>query len=190
MTYLHYADRPPYTSYFFVRGMQSSDSLVSSVRQAVWSYAPDVTIARVKTLDAQLTDSLSTERFHTLVFVAFGTAALLLAMLGIYGVLSYSVVKRKQEIGLRMAIGATRNRIYALTIREAGVPIVLGLGAGLIASVLSERMIKTLLYGIQGVDFSVILMVTGLFLASAVAAAVLPARRAASVDPMAALRCE
>ena len=111
-------------------------------------------------------------------------------MLGIYGVLSYSVVTRKQEIGVRMALGATRGKVYALTFAEAGAPVFAGVIAGLAASLLAGRAIQKLLYGTQAVDPPVILMVTGLFLLSAAAAAFLPARRAASVDPMEALRSE
>jgi ABC-type antimicrobial peptide transport system permease subunit len=190
MAYLHYKDQPPYATFFMVRRAQAADALVSSMRQAIWKYAPAVTIARVKTLDSQLTDSLATERFQTLVLMAFGIAALLLAMLGIYGVLSYAVVTRKQEIGVRMALGATRSSVIALTLAEAGAPVIGGLASGLIASILAGRVIQKLLYGIQSVDPSVILIVTGLFLVSAAAAAFLPARRAASVDPMDALRSE
>jgi ABC-type antimicrobial peptide transport system permease subunit len=111
-------------------------------------------------------------------------------MLGIYGVLSCSTVTRKQEIGVRMALGATRREIYSLTLGEAGTPVFAGLGAGVIASILAGRIIQKLLYGIRTVDPSLILIVATLFLAAAVAAAVLPARRAASVDPMEALRSE
>jgi predicted permease len=190
MAYVHYRDRPPYATFFVVRAARSADALISGVRQAIWKYAPGVTIARVKTLDSQVTDSLATERFQTFVLVAFGASALLLAMLGIYGVLSYSVATRKQEIGVRMAIGATRSSIYALTLAEAGFPVLAGLATGLFASFLAGRMIRNLLYGIDVIDPAVILIVTGLFLVSAGAAAFLPARRAASVDPMDALRAE
>ncbi len=190
MAYLHYKDRPPYPTFFLVRAARSADSLASSMRQAIWQYAPDITIARIKTLDAQLTDSLATERFQTFVLLSFGTAALLLAMLGIYGVLSYSVATRKQEIGVRMALGATRSSVYALALSEAGAPVVAGLATGLGASVLAGRLIQKLLYGVQVIDPPVILIVTGLFLVSATVAAFLPARRAASVNPMDALRSE
>jgi len=190
MAWLHYKDQPPYATFFMVRSAQSPDTLLSSMRKAIWSYAPEINIARVKTLDSQLTDSLATERFQTFVLLAFGTAALLLAMLGIYGVLSYSVAARKREIGVRMAVGATRIRICAPTLAEAGAPVVAGLAAGLIASLLAGRVIRKLLYGIQVVDPSVIGMVTGLFLMAAAVAAFLPALRTASVDPMDALRSE
>jgi len=190
MAYLHYSNRPPYSLYFVARGTQSGRALVSGMRQAIWQYAPDVTIARIKPLDLQLSDSLATERFQTLVLMTFGTAALLLAMLGIYGVLSYSTVTRKQEIGVRMALGATRREIYALTVGEAGIPVFTGLAAGVLASILLGRVVQKLLYGIRTVDPGVILIVAALFLSAAVTAAFLPARRAASVDPMDALRSE
>jgi ABC-type antimicrobial peptide transport system permease subunit len=190
MAYLHYKSRPPYTTYFMVRGGQSAQALVSSMRQAIWSYVPDVTIARVKALDAHLSDSLAAERFQTLVLMTFGIAALLLAMLGVYGVLSYSTVTRKQEIGVRMALGATRREIYALTLGEAVTPVFAGLGTGVAAGLLAGRIIQKLLYGVRTVDASVILTVAIVFLAAAVMAAFLPARRAASVDPMEALRAD
>jgi ABC-type antimicrobial peptide transport system permease subunit len=190
MAYLHYEDQPPFATFFMVRSAQDPDALAASMRQAIWKYAAAVTIARVKSLDSQLTDSLATERFQTSVLMAFGTAALLLAMLGIYGVLSYSVITRKQEIGVRMALGATRRSVYALTFAEAGMPVCAGLACGLIASLLAGRVIQKLLYGVQVVDPPVIAIVIGLFLFSSAAAAFLPAWHAASVDPMDALRSE
>ena len=190
MAYVHYRDKPPFPTYFLVRSAGSVDSVISSMRQAIWKYDPNVTIARVKTLDAQLNDSLSTERFQTSVLISFGTAALLLAMLGIYGVLNYSVISRKQEIGVRMALGASRRSVYMLTLGETGPPIFVGLAAGMLATIASSRAIQSLLYGVQGVDVSIVLMVSALFLVAAGVAAFLPARRAASIDPMDALRSE
>jgi predicted permease len=190
MAYVHYTDRPPFVTFFLVRAARSADTLISSVRQAIWKYASGVTITGIKTLDSQVEDSLATERFQTFVLMAFGAAALLLAMLGIYGVLSYSVTTRRQEIGVRMALGATRRNVYALTCGEAAIPVIFGLAAGMVASILAARLIRNLLYGIDAVDPAVMLIVTGLFLASATVAAFVPARRAASVDPMGALRAE
>jgi predicted permease len=188
--YLHYQDRPPAATFFLVRAAGSPDTLFSSLRQAIWKYSPDLTIARIKTLDSQLSDSLAPERFQTAVLLVFGGAALFLAMLGIYAVLSYSVVTRKQEIGLRVALGATSHIIYALLTCEAGVPVLGGMAAGLMASFAAARGVRKLLFGAQTVEPLVIAVVAGLFLLSAAAAAFLPARRAASVDPMDALRSE
>ncbi len=190
MAYVHYKDRPPFGTYFVARGLQPAAEVTASVREAIWKYAPAITIARVKAMDSQVTDSLATERFQTLVLTSFGVAALLLAMLGIYGVLTYSVATRKQEIGVRMALGATRQGIYSLTFAEAGTPVVAGLAAGLIASILGGRVIQSFLYGVKVVDPPVITAVAVLFVAAALLAALLPARRAASVDPMEALRSE
>jgi predicted permease len=190
MAYLHYHDRPPFATFFLARAAGPPDALFSGLRQAIWKYSPDVTIARIKTLDAQLSDSLAPERFQTAVLLAFGGAALFLAMLGIYAVLSYSVATRKQEIGLRMALGATRPTIYALLTAEAGIPVGGGMAAGLMASLAAARGVRKLLFGVQPVEPLVIAVVAGLFLLCAAAAAFLPARRAASVDPMDALRSE
>lgn len=185
MAYVHYNYRTPGTTFFLARGAP-----VSSMREAIWKHAPSVTIARVKTLDSQLTDSLAPERFQTLVLITFSVAALMLAMLGIYGVLSYSVAARKQEIGVRMALGATRSSVYTLILVEAGTPVFAGLATGLVVGLLSGRVIEKFLFGTRVVDPAVILIVTGLFLVSAAAAAFVPAYRAASVDPMEALRAE
>jgi predicted permease len=190
MAYVHYKDRPPYSTVFLVRSTGAADAVVSGMRQAIWKQDPDATVARIKTLDAQLADSLATERFETLVLLSFGGAALLLAMLGIYGVLSYSVATRRQEIGVRMALGATKSRIYWLTLSEVGTPVVAGLATGLLANLLAGRLIQSLLYGVRTVDPAVILLVVVLFLLAAAAAACLPAHRAASIEPMDALRSE
>ncbi|HXJ37703.1 MAG TPA: FtsX-like permease family protein, partial [Bryobacteraceae bacterium] len=190
MAWMMFNQQTPFQTFFMVRGTRPGDSLATAVRQAIWAHAPGVTIARVKSMDSQLRDSLAPERFQTMVLTAFGGAGLLLAMLGIYGVLSYSTAARQPEIGVRMALGATRAKIYALTMGEAGVPVLLGLAGGLGASALAGRAIQSLLYGVRPVDFPVMAMVCGLFVTAAVAAAFVPARRAAAVDPMETLRAE
>lgn len=190
MIYLDYHDNPPYATFFMVKSSQNPQALVSDVRRAIWAQDPEVTIARVKTLDAQVKDSLSAERFQTFILIAFGIAALLLAMLGIYGILSYSVAGRTQEIGLRMALGATRQGIYSLTLSEAAAPVFSGLTAGWFAGVLAGKLVQKLLCGVTAIDFSVTVMVASVLVACAAAASFLPARRAASIDPMQALRAE
>lgn len=190
MVYFDFHDRAPYSTVFLVRSAQPGQQVIPHVRSAIWAQAPDAAISRIKTLDAQLADSLAAERFQTFVLLAFGAVALLLAMLGVYGVLSYTVAARKQEIGVRMALGATRESIYQLTMREAALPVVAGLIAGWMVSIALARMVGSLLYGVGAIDTSVTLMVACIFLIAAGVAAFIPARRAASVDPMLALRVE
>jgi predicted permease len=190
MAYIHYGYRPPYSTIFMAQSAQTPDALLPEMRQAIWKHAPGVTIGRLKSMDTQLSDSLAAERFQTQLLLAFAAAALLLAMLGIYGVLSYSTAVRRQEIGVRMALGATRSRIFSLTLGEAGAPVFGGLAAGVIASLLVVRTIRGMLYGTQPIDTGVMAIVAGLFLAAAFLAAFLPARRAAALNPMEALRAE
>jgi ABC-type antimicrobial peptide transport system permease subunit len=118
----------------------------------------------------------------------FGIVALFLAALGIYGVLSYAVATRKQEIGVRMAIGATRERIYRSVLNEVAIPAVIGSIAGWLASLAITRTLKALLYGTQSVDARITVLTIALLLGVALAAAFLPAYRAASISPAHALR--
>lgn len=190
MAYVHYAFRTPPSASFVLRGRAGAGDLTGAMRAAIWQTAPAVTLASVKTFEAQLADSVARERFQATVLIAFGAAALLLAMLGIYGVLSYAVAARRQEIGVRMALGASRGGIYALTFAQIGPPVVAGIVLGLLASLAAGRLIRQFLYGVEPFDPAVALLVTVLFLAAAAAAAFLPARRAASVDPIETLRAE
>ncbi len=190
MVYLPYWDNPPYSTYFLVRSTQDPTQLIESVRSTIWSYNPNVTIARVHTLDSQLSDSLAPEHLETGIFVAFGGAALLLALLGIYGTLSYSVQARTQEVGLRMALGATRQSIYKLMLGTVVLPVGLGLTLGCLASLSIGKSLSALLYGTSPADLSVIIPVVCIFAFAAVAATAAPCSRAANVEPMEALRTE
>lgn len=191
MVYLHYADQKLlFTIAFVARGSQHAGALLAGMRTAIWNYAPDVTISRLKTLDSQVSDSVAAERFQTSIIAAFGVSALLLAMLGIYGVLSYSTAMRKQEIGVRIALGATRGGVYALALTGAAVPVAIGVAGGLIAYALAGRVIRGLIQGVETVDSWMMLLVFAVLLTAAGAAAFLPARRAASLDAMEALRSD
>lgn len=190
VAYIHFAERAPAILFFVARGKQTAETLASDLRQAIWKHAPSATIVRTRTLEGQVRNSLGAERFQTGVITAFGVAALLIAMLGIYGVLSYTVATRKQEIGLRMAIGATPQGIYRLTFAEIAVPVVAGLAAGLVAILAAARVIGSMLDGMEGVHPAVAAGVAAVFLTCAALAGYVPARQAASVDPIQALRCD
>ena len=120
----------------------------------------------------------------------FGATALLLASLGIYGVVSYTVAQRTNEMGIRMALGAPRSGIRSLVLRQSLPPVMLGLGVGVVASLALSRVLSSLLFGIGPGDPVTILAVIGVLSAVAIAAAYIPARRATQVDPITALRYE
>jgi len=190
MVYLPYWNNPRRATYFFVRSSQDPDSLIESVRRTIWSYNPNVTISRVHTLASQVNDSLAPEHLETAILIAFGGAALLLALLGIYGTLSYAVQTRTQEVGIRMALGASRGDIYALVMRTVMPAIFAGLALGWATSFGIGRALAALLYNTQPADPEVVSTVLLLFLAAAIAAAFVPCRSAARIDPMEALRSE
>jgi predicted permease len=190
MVYLPYWDNPPYATYFLIRSAQDPALLTQSIRDTIWSYNPNVTIARVHTLDSQLSDSLAPEHLETGIFAAFGAAALLLALLGIYGTLSYSVEARTQEVGIRMALGATRQSVYRLMLSTIVAPVIAGLALGCIASLTIGKSLSALFYNTKPTDPAIILSVVAIFTIAAVAATFLPCRRAAKIEPMEALRTE
>jgi predicted permease len=190
MIYLPFNNKPPYATYFLVRTTQDPQLLTEEIRKTIWSYNPNVTIARIHTLDSQLSDSLAPEHLETAIFAAFGAAALLLALLGIYGTLSYSVEARTQEVGIRMALGATRESVYRLMLATIIAPVGVGLVLGCLTSLGIGRSLASLLYGTKPTDLSVILPVVAIFALAAVAATFVPCRRAAKIEPMQALRAE
>jgi ABC-type antimicrobial peptide transport system permease subunit len=154
--YAYYTDRPPFRTYFLVRAGVNVDVLLSSIRRAIWEQDPNITIARVKTLDSQVLDSLASERFETYLLIAFAGSALLLAALGIHSILSYFVVSRRKEIGVRMAVGASRFQIYRLAAGSVGKPIIIGIALGLSIAIPGSRLIEKLLYGVRALDTLVI----------------------------------
>ncbi len=177
-------------SLFAVRGSIPAPGIAAQIREAIWAYDPTVSIARVKGMDAQVRDSLGAEHAQTYMIAAFAAAALSLAMIGIYGVLSFTVATRRQEIGVRAALGASHGDIYRLTVGGVAAPVALGLGAGIAASFGATELLRKLVIGAQGIDSWLVLSVVSLFLLCAAAASWLPARRAASVDPIQSLRAD
>ena len=190
MVYLPYWDLPPYTTYFLVRSTRDDEALMVAVRGAIWDFNPGVTIARVHTLDSLLNESLAPEHLQTIIITAFGAAALLLALLGIYGTLSYAVEARTREVGIRMALGATRQSVYTLMMRMIISPVAFGLGLGWVASLAVGRSLSALLYGTTPGNLAVAVPVLLVFVAAALVATLIPCHRAASIEPVEALRAE
>lgn len=190
MVYMPYWAYTPWTLSFLVRSSQPSDALIPEMRRAIWEIDPQVAIPALKSMDEQLSDSVSTERFQVVVLSSFGAAALLLALLGVYGVMAYSVSLRQQEFGIRLALGSGKAALMRLVLQQAAYPVLLGAGAGLTLALVVLRWVRSLLYETPVLDPLAICGSLLLLLAAAALAAALPARRAASIDPMQALRAE
>jgi putative ABC transport system permease protein len=164
--------------------------MAKTVAAAVHSVDPQVALSRIRTMDQVKEESLAEDRFTMVLFASFAAVALLLAAVGIYGLMAYAVSLRIREIGLRLALGASKWRVIWLVLKEASVLAAIGLGIGLVGAVLVGRTMRTTLYGVAPMDFSVIVSVGAILFLTALFASCLPARRAASIDPMQALRTD
>jgi predicted permease len=180
----------PWTLSFLIRSTASSDALMPSIRRAIWSIDPQVAIPAVKSMDQQVSQSVATDRFQALVLTCFGAAALLLALLGVYGVQAYGVSLRRQEFGIRIAMGSSRAALIRLVLRQAASPILFGGAAGLVLAAAALWFIRSLLYQTPVTDPLALGVSVTLLISVATLAAVFPARRAARTDPIQALRTE
>ncbi len=141
-------------------------------------------------LEHRVAESLAVRRERALVLGAFAALALLIAVVGIYGVMSYAVARRTHEIGLRMALGAGRSEVLRLVVGAGLRMTAYGMAAGLAGALALTRVLRTFLYGVAPTDAATFILVTAVLAAAAFCASYLPARRAAAVEPMAALRRE
>jgi predicted permease len=190
MVYIPYWENPRWRLYFFVRSSLSTASLADSIRGVIWKIDPQVAIPTLKPFDDQVNDSIGTERFQTILLASFGVVALALALLGVYGVLTYSVSLRHQEFGIRIALGSNRASLILMVLRQAAYPVLGGIVVGLGGAFVATRWIRSVLYDTQPGDPLAIAASISLLLIIAALAAMIPARRAASIDPMRALRTE
>ncbi len=165
-------------------------SITSAAQNAVWSVNKDVPLATIRTMQDLISNSVLRRRFSMLLLTIFATVAMLLAAIGLYGVMSYSVAQRTKEIGIRMALGARRSDVIALVVKQGMALVLTGIVGGGILSLAMTRMIAGMLFGITATDPLTFVGVAALLAAVAFLANYLPARRGASVDPMVALRYE
>jgi putative ABC transport system permease protein len=180
----------PYGIFIDLRTTVDPGSLASSVRRVVDAIDPKMTDVYLKTMDDSIDQSLSQERMIARASGLFSLFALLLASLGLYGVLAYDVTQRQREIGVRMALGARSNNIIALILQQGIALTALGCAAGTIAALALAHLIASQLYGISALDPLTFIVAVTVLLAVSLLACWLPARRATKVDPMVALRAE
>ncbi len=166
------------------------ETLVAPVERILRQLDPELPLFDIQTMDQRVSDSLASHRSSTLLFAAFGMTALLLASLGLYGMLAYSVSQRTREIGIRIALGARSQSIVALIVGEGMRLTGLGLAIGFAASLVLSRLLRSLLFGVSTSDPAVFAVIPLLLLVVAFVACYLPARRATKVDPIIALRAE
>ncbi|MGH9417641.1 MAG: ABC transporter permease [Terriglobales bacterium] len=163
-------------------------TLAPAIRRALWSAQPAATIPEIKPLGAVVSGSAASRQFQMWLVLLFALCALLLAVLGIYGVVAYAVARRTTELGVRLALGADGGRIFVMILRQGLTPVVAGLIAGVAAALVSGRLLASLLFGVRASDPAVIAAVCALLLLMAAAACAIPARQAARTSPLAALR--
>jgi len=175
---------------FAVRTQQEPEMLIGGARAAIREIDPELPLDAVGTLDSMIGKSVTVERFGTLLMLSFAGLALVLAMIGIYGVLSYAVTQATQEIGIRMALGAQRGDVLGLVLRHAGILIGLGIVIGMAGAVGIGRLLASDLYEVKGADPTVYIGVVAVLVATGITACSVPAMRAARVDPLKALREE
>lgn len=185
-----YQGRTPPWTFLAIRSRTAMESLVPAVRDAVREVSPTEPLYDIRTMQERVATSIVPQRFTALVLAAFAVFALLLASIGIYGVVAFSVEQRRHEIGVRMALGARPSNIVRSVVRQGLLLGVTGIVLGVSGSLAIERVISSMLYGTRASDPGTFILVSVVFLAITSLASYVPARRAALLDPMAALRHE
>jgi putative ABC transport system permease protein len=189
--YIPFEQAPSAVTQVVVRSKgEDAAALTPAVRAALKGVDPNLLIWRTETMDELAGQSVAPQRFNVALLGFFAALALLLAAVGIYGVMSYTVTQRRHEIGIRMALGAQRRDVLRLVVRQGMLLTLLGLGLGLAGALALTRLMSSLLYGVSATDPSVFAAVSLLLGAVALLASYVPARRATKVDPMIALRYE
>jgi len=184
-------DQAPITELsLLVRSTASPALIVNGARAAIKEIDRDLPVFDVKTMTEAVSDSVSQPRFYAILLGSFAGIALLIAALGIYGVISYAVSQRTRELGIRIALGAQRERVLTLVVRQGLTLTLFGIAIGLLGAFVLTRLLVTLLFAVSAVDPITFSCVAVLFIVVACLASYLPARRAAGVDPIIAMRAE
>jgi predicted permease len=182
--------RSAYDCNLELRAAGDPAALATTVRAAIRQAAPRLPVVRVTTFSQQLGDRLRQERLMAQLVAAFGVLALVLACVGLYGVIAQAVARRTNEIGIRMALGANPRHVLRMVLGEALAKVAIGVAIGLVGAVASARLIANMLFGVGQIDPAAILIALLLMLGTALVAGYVPARRATKVDPVEALKYE
>jgi len=188
--YVSALQNPGYAMAVYLRTTTNPDAFTQSLREQVQAVDPNLPVFGVQKLDDVVATSLANRRFAVQMIGLFGAVALLLAGLGIYGVMSYAVTQRRHELGIRLALGAQARDVLALVVRQGLVLALIGVVVGLVAAFVATRLISSLLYGISATDPVTFAAIAVLLTMVALLASYIPARRATKVDPLIALRHE
>src|SRR5262245_44820973 len=188
--YLNFNQRRSNASHLLVRSGVDPLSLAGAVRDQVWALNKDQPVFNVRTMEQVVSESIAPRRFSALLMVIFGSVALVLASIGLYGMMSYSVAQRTSEIGIRVALGAQRRDVLTMVIKQAIGLALLGVVAGLVTALALAQLLRNLLFGVGAADPLTFGVVAFVLLSVAFLASFVPARRAAKVDPIVALRYE
>src|ERR1017187_7070957 len=181
---------PVHVADFAIRTAGAPLAIVRDVQRQVWAIDKDQPVTRVETLEEVVSASVAQRRFQAALLLLFASVALALAVVGVYGGISYAVAQRTPEIGLRLALGAQRHNILGLTMARALGPILAGLAAGLAGALAASRLLTSLLFEVKPSDPATFALVAAMLGVVALGACLIPARRATRVDPMVALRYE
>jgi putative ABC transport system permease protein len=173
---------------FVVRVSGDPSAHIAGVKQVIRGIDPELALDRVRTLEEVVDRSVARPRFAASVLAAFGASALLLAVVGVYGVLSYAMERRRRELAVRLALGARQAQVRALVIKSGMLLAVAGVIAGIAVAVVGKRIIAGLLYEVSATDMATLAAVAGVLLGAALLASWIPARRATSVSPAEVLR--
>jgi putative ABC transport system permease protein len=175
---------------FVARTVGDPAAMAPAVRREIGAIDPDLPVSDVQTLEKVMADTVGRARFNTLLLGLFAGLATLLAAVGIFGVMNYSVALRTRELGLRMALGAQPGRVLLLVLRQGLLLTLIGIGVGLLGALALTRLMSSLLFGVEATDPATFAAIVLLLAAVSLLACYIPARRATRIDPLIALRHE
>jgi putative ABC transport system permease protein len=188
MVYIPYWQRTSPVQSLVLQASVPPEAVASSVRNAVWKIDPDLPVPEFRTMQQVIAATTEGQRFRLAIIVAFASVAIALAAIGVFGVISYSVSQRRNEIGIRIALGARPTSLRRMILRQGLTPVIAGLLLGFAGALAAGRLLSGLLFGVSTFDARIYLAVAIVVLFSSLAACLLPARTATKVDPATVLR--